>query len=283
MPTLFSESLADSPRTCVVSYSGGVTSYAAAVRCVERYGAERVLLLFADTREEHPSTYRFLVQSAELVGAPLRIVSARKRMWDVFEEEGYIGNSRADICSRVLKREVLKAYMEAHHDPTQDVIAVGYEWHERGRIAQSDPLWAPWTAISPLSERPYIEKCDVLQELSNAGIELPDLYKRGYPHNNCGGACVKAGQAQWARLLADDPDLYAYHEARERRFQELHNLPHTVLKDRRGGVSKPMSLRVFRERVEAGEEFDRGDWGGCACFSGKGFNVSSTEQEGEGR
>ncbi len=31
----------------------------------------------------------------------------------------------------------------------------------------------------------------------NFGIEPPRLYKMGFKHNNCGGACVKAGISQW--------------------------------------------------------------------------------------
>jgi hypothetical protein len=36
--------------------------------------------------------------------------------------------------------------------------------------------------------------------------------------------------------------------------------------DRRGdGKKKPLPMRVLRERIEAGESFDRHDWGGCGC------------------
>jgi hypothetical protein len=269
--TLFSADVIDSPRTCIVMFSGGSTSYGAAKRCIERYGLDRVELLFADTREESPETYRFLVQSAAHLGAPLRLVTTGKRMWDVFEEERYIGNSMSDVCSRVLKREPLKRYMEQHHDPTRDVIAVGYEWSEGARIRDASPRWAPWTAIAPLAEKPYLEKCTIMAELDALGIELPELYDWGFPHANCGGACVKAGISQWVRLLEKNPKLYAYHEGRELRWQRVTGLDHTILKDRRGGVTRPMSLRELRLRVEAGEKFDRNDWGGCGCFAGKGF------------
>jgi hypothetical protein len=39
-----------------------------------------------------------------------------------------------------------------------------------------------------------------------------------------------------------------------------------VLTDRRGdNKKKPLTLRQLRERIEAGEEFDRFEWGGCGC------------------
>ena len=39
----------------------------------------------------------------------------------------------------------------------------------------------------------------------------------------------------------------------------------TMLKDRRGGVTKSLSLEALRLRVESGEEFPKYDWGGCGC------------------
>jgi hypothetical protein len=258
-------------------YSGGATSYGAAKRCIERYGRARVELLFADTREEDPTTYRFLVQTAALLNVPLRLVTLVKLMLDVFEEHRYIGNSMRDVCSRVLKREPLKQYMAEHHDPSQDLIAVGFEWTEGARMATAAPLWSPWTAISPLAEKPYVEKCTILAELQAAEIELPILYEWLFPHANCGGACVKAGISQWVRLLEVNPWLYSYHEGRELRWQQVTGLPNTILKDRRGGVAKPMSLRELRLRYEAGERFDRNDWGGCGCFVNGGFNSPEKE------
>ena len=42
----------------------------------------------------------------------------------------------------------------------------------------------------------------------------------------------------------------------------------TVLRDRRGGTTKPLTLREFRERVQADAiEVDPDDLGGCACYT----------------
>jgi hypothetical protein len=38
-----------------------------------------------------------------------------------------------------------------------------------------------------------------------------------------------------------------------------------VMRDRRGGQSRPMTMKEFRERIEAGAVHDRHDWGGCGC------------------
>jgi hypothetical protein len=42
-----------------------------------------------------------------------------------------------------------------------------------------------------------------------------------------------------------------------------------ILRDRRGGSSKPMTLKDFRLRVasEDVKQLDLFDWGGCGCMS----------------
>lgn len=48
----------------VVMFSGGVGSWAAAVRVAQRHGKESVTLLFTDTLEEDADLYRFLIEGA---------------------------------------------------------------------------------------------------------------------------------------------------------------------------------------------------------------------------
>jgi len=41
-----------------------------------------------------------------------------------------------------------------------------------------------------------------------------------------------------------------------------------ILRDRRGGTTRPMTLREFRERIQAQPDlFDADEWGGCGCFT----------------
>ena len=62
---------------------------------------------------------------------------------------------------------------------------------------------------------PYRDKAQLLNEAQSAGLVVPRLYRLGFAHNNCGGECVKGGQAQWIRLLRIFPDRYARAEAAE--------------------------------------------------------------------
>jgi hypothetical protein len=98
----------------------------------------------------------------------------------------------------------------------------------------------------------------MMDDLRGRGIEPPALYLDGYPHNNCGGACILAGIKQWAGLLHDNPTLYRESEEKEQLFlAELRRRGRTeitILKDRRGGEVNNLSLRQLREEIEAGRQ-----------------------------
>ncbi len=88
-------------------------------------------------------------------------------------------------------------------------------------------------------------------------------------HDNCGGFCVKAGQAHFKHLLEVMPERYAYHEQKEQEIREYLGSDISVLTDRRGGTKKPLTLRDFRLRLQGKDiEIDKDDWAGCSCFAG---------------
>lgn len=87
-------------------FSGGICSWAAARRVAATYGKENLTLLFADTLIEDEDLYRFLEEASADVGVPVTRVADGRTPWEVFRDNRFIANSRVDICSRVLKREV---------------------------------------------------------------------------------------------------------------------------------------------------------------------------------
>lgn len=99
----------------------------------------------------------------------------------------------------------------------------------------------------------------MLAELRAIGIDPPRLYKLGFHHNNCGGFCIKAGQAHFAHLLKVMPERYAEHEAQEDAMR-LRLGDVSIMKDRRNKTVATLTLKQLRERIERGESFDRHDW-----------------------
>ncbi len=249
----------------LVMFSSGISSWAAAKRYAEEKGTAGMVLLFADTGIEDEDNYRFLHEAAANIGAPMEIIADGRTPWEVFEDERMIGNARFDPCSKHLKRKLLDRWRDANCRPGADII-LGIAWDEEHRIRRVRERCAPWNYIAPLCEKPWLSKRDCLAWAKREGIEPPRMYEMGFAHANCGGFCVKAGQATFRQLLKHFPDRYRDHEEREAALMEKLGGKWGVMRDRRGGEAKPMTMRQFRERIEANEnDHDQFDFGGCGC------------------
>lgn len=258
----------------VVMWSGGITSWATARWVISRYGADNVTLLFADTNAEDEDLHRFNAEASAQLGLPItRVADPTERdPWQVFEDKQWIGNTRIAQCSHALKQDPCRVWLAVNTDPADTVVYVGIDWTEPHRLPAIIAGWAPWTVDAPLTRPPYADKTMLLAELEALGIRRPRLYSLGFEHNNCGGACVKGGQAQWLRLLEVFPDRYAKAEAHEDRMRAKLGKDVSILRDRTGGTTKPLTLAALRRRAEAEQAgqpslLDRFDWGGCGCFT----------------
>lgn len=247
----------------IVQFSGGLCSYFAARRVVEQFGAEDVTLLFADTLIESSGLYRFALHGAASLGLGLTPVMEGRTPWQVFKDEGFLGNTRVDLCSRVLKRELCRKWMEENCDFNDTILYVGISWDE-GRIDEIRARWLPWIVEAPMCEAPLWSKCDMIREANMLKLPLSEAYTDGFPHDNCGGGCIKAGQAQFALLHKIRPAVYAEWERNEQGVRDHLQKDVSILRDRRGGTTKPMTLATFRGRIENGD-YDKHEWGGCGC------------------
>jgi hypothetical protein len=297
----------------ILHFSAGICSFWALVRLIRRYGADNVVVLFADTFIEDDDLYRFLIEAlAYAFGAPklrrllplnipvLDDMDERKKFlidlgnqikaaipqfvhrydgrspWELFLDRRFIASGRVDICSEVLKRDLLDAWRKENTTPESAQFYLGFDWEEVNRLLGKMKgekwkpgmveIFAPWVVDAPMQWEPQWSKQRMAAELADLDIAVPELYRLGFPHNNCGGFCVKAGFAQFAHLWKTRPHIYDYHERMENVVRTVVG-DYSVLKDRRGGgPRRTMTLSQFRARLEAGEDFDRSDWGGiCAC------------------
>jgi len=251
----------------IVMFSGGSGSWAAGKRVANHYGTDNLTLLFADTKFEDEDTYRYLHDAAANIGVEPTIVADGRDIWQVFTDEGFLANSRVDLCSRILKREICDRWITERFTPEECRIWVGIDFSEVHRLERMAARKLPYIYDSPLLWEPILTKAEI-HEWSNAeGIKQQRLYDIGMPHANCGGGCVKAGQAHFRRLYENFPERYKLWEEKE---QELYrNVPRTrpFLRRRIDGKNHYLSLKEFRETVlEASSDIDQQDWGGCGCF-----------------
>jgi len=252
--------------THVVHFSGGVGSWATAklVHAAQHHG-DTLVLLFADTLIEDQDTYRFLEAAAANVGAPLTRIAEGRTPWQVFKDEGFLANTRVDLCSRILKRDLLRNWLEANCDPATTVNYIGIDWTEIHRFQRARPRWEPWQLEAPLTET-FMTKADLLKWATAEGLPEQRLYRMGMPHANCGGGCVKAGQGHFAKLLREFPERFGEWEQQEQEVRDHLGKDVAILRDRRGGDTTPMTLQQLRHRLDTQpDQLDLFDFGGCGC------------------
>ena len=140
----------------IVMFSGGVGSWGAARRTIERHGPENVTLLFADTLIEDEDLYRYLDETAAQARLqPLVRLEEGRDPWEVFHDKRFLGNSRIDPCSRILKRELMRKWMNANYTPETAIAVLGFDWSEVHRFERAKGPWEPWTIEAPLCDKPY--------------------------------------------------------------------------------------------------------------------------------
>jgi hypothetical protein len=243
----------------VVSIGGGLTSTVfLPERVIAQHGAANVTLVMARLPNEDPDVWRLCDAVEARLGVPITYIGRGLTPWDVFYQQGMMGSSRVDLCSRMLKREVLLAYMQAHHDPATTVLHVGITANEIERMIAVRANWGRngWTVDAPLSDGAFLTRAEQMAACEARFGFVPRLYRYGFDHNNCGGACVKAGHRSWARLLWYLPDVYAWWETNEARFQVEHATDATILRNWHKDRDPKLSLRAFRLRCERW-------WAGC--------------------
>jgi hypothetical protein len=251
----------------LVQFSTGVASAEVAWRVVARHGPGDVTLLTADTLAEDEDNWRFAREVHGRLGCQWVILADGRTPMQVGRDEKCVPNNRMAVCSKILKRELLRTWIDANCDPDGTIVYLGYDWTEPHRAEAARKPWAPWNVQCPLTERPNLWKHQLFGLFRDRGIEPPRLYGFGFEHANCGGACVRGGQAQWSLLLQVNRSRYLEWEAEEEASRELLGKDVSILRDRTDGTTTPLSLRSFRERIERQPElFDADDWGACGCL-----------------
>jgi len=249
----------------IVSFSGGLGSWAAAKRVAAKFGTENLYLVFTDTLIEDEDLYRFLEEAAENVGGKLIKLADGRNPWEVFKDKRYMGNTRIAHCSQELKSKPFQKWLK-EQDFDDFIVYLGIDWTEENRLT-AHRKHVDHQVEAPLCEAPFLNKRDVLELLESEGIELPKLYKMGFSHNNCGGGCVKAGQGQWAMLYKQMPERYQWFEDQQEALMTDVPTARPFLRVTESGDLKYFSLKDYRQKfLEKNVTVDMFDIGGCGCF-----------------
>lgn len=253
----------------IISYSGGMGSFITADLVVEKFGRDNTLLLFADTKIEDEDLYRFLDESVKYLGVKIVKISDGRNPWEVFRDRKYLGNTRRDTCSQMLKRSFLDSWLKDNYTPDSCIVYVGIDYTEKHRIDNLAKRKLPWVYKAPMVDQKMIlTKPEKQQFCRDRGIEPPRLYDLGFHHNNCGGFCVKAGLAQFKLLFEKMPERYEWHVQQERKLREEVPNVKPFLRKMVNGKQYYIWLEDYRDYLQSGKPLtddESCDWGGCGC------------------
>lgn len=248
----------------VISLSGGIASAASAIFAHEQgWDYEMV---FADTLIEHPDLYRFIDELSQALGKPYHHLKDGRDPWQVFVKERYIGNSRKAKCSQKLKTAQVKKWMNENCSP-QDTLILGMYPDEEDRIWRARKNWGKRTVWSYLINYRIFPR-QASEMVARYVKHEPELYKLGFPHNNCGGMCVRAGQGQFATLLKTRPEFYQDQaDKMDAAMAAIGPTAKPFLSYTKNGVTHYVTMNEFKRLVESGElEPKMYEMGGCGCF-----------------
>jgi 3'-phosphoadenosine 5'-phosphosulfate sulfotransferase (PAPS reductase)/FAD synthetase len=251
-------------------YSGGAGSWATAMRVKEQYGNENLYLVFADTLTEDEDLYRFLDDTKTQIGGTFIHLKEGRDIWQVFKDDRFLGNSRLANCSKYLKQKPSREWLEANFKPDECIVYIGIDWSELHRLPAIEKAYLPYTALAPMTEKPYMDKNQIIEWLEKENIKPPRLYGMGFAHNNCGGFCVRSGQAQFKRLLETFPERYAHHEQKEQEMITFLGKDISILRKQVNKEKEKLTMKKLREDIESQLTIDEDDWGGVWLLCTRG-------------
>lgn len=187
-------------------FSCGAASAVASKVAVEMYGKTHNVEVVNINMEadEHPDNIRFRLDVEKWIGQPVIQIKSKKykSTEEVFLTERYIAGVTGAACTKRLKRQVQMEYQRPG-----DRLIVGFTFDEQDRIESLAERW-PNERFMWLLADARITKEDCFHILTAAGIELPEMYKLGFEHDNCLG-CVKGGKGYWNKIRVLFPAVFA--------------------------------------------------------------------------
>lgn len=252
----------------IVSLSGGLGSFIELKLTIDEFGEKNTTALFADVRMEDPDLYRFLHETLNHFRCSYTIISEGRNPWELFTDIKFLGDTKADPCSQILKRNLIKQHILKNYDRDTIIVHLGIDYTEKHRLESAIARTSEFTYTSLQVERKMMLTPDEKIKFSeNLGIKPPILYSMGFSHNNCGGFCIKAGLGQFKTLYEKLPDRYEWHVQKEKELRKAAPTARPFLRKMIKGKTKYLWLEEYREILRSNNisKEEELDIGGCAC------------------
>jgi 3'-phosphoadenosine 5'-phosphosulfate sulfotransferase (PAPS reductase)/FAD synthetase len=190
-----------------VWFSCGAASAVAAKKTIELYPDADIRVLNNPVIEEHPDNLRFLKDVEKWLGKEIESVinpkypnaSAR----EVWAKRRYMSGVKGAPCTGLLKKEA-RQHWEKHNEVDYHVLGFTYDEkkrHDKFILSERDN-------VLPVLIDEKIRKVDCFKILRQAGIELPEIYKLGFPNANCIGCIKSSSPTYWNLVRKTFPEVY---------------------------------------------------------------------------
>jgi len=188
--------------TIAVWFSCGAASAIAAHQTIKRYPECKIRVINNPVIEEDADNRRFLLDVQQWLGVEIETAANSKyplcSAVDVWDKRQFMSHPKGGAPCTVELKKVARQQWE--NDNHHDWMVLGFtaeEKHRHGRFKLSER-----ENILPVLIDAGITKFDCYQILIEAGIELPRVYRMGYPNANCIG-CVKATSPTYWNLVKE--------------------------------------------------------------------------------
>lgn len=204
--------------TIVVWFSCGAASAVAAKKTLDIYGPiAHVRVVNNPVMEEHHDNRRFLKDVERWLRVPIESATNPKYPFpscvSVWNDRKFMSSPQGAPCTLELKKRARQQFEKDNH----------IDWHVLGFTAnekhRSDKfMLTERDNVIPVLIDEGLTKEDCFTIVRNAGIELPEIYKLGYPNANCIG-CVKAtSPTYWNHVRKVHPDVFEDRASQSRRI-----------------------------------------------------------------
>jgi hypothetical protein len=202
----------------VVWFSCGAASAVAAKKTIEKYGDTCTIRVVNNpVKEEDADNQRFLKDVEAWLNHPIEYALNPKypeaSCVEVWDDRSFMSGPEGAPCTSELKKKARKHWESQNRC---DWVVLGFTSEETGRFERFVENERE-TALPVLIES-ETTKGDCFNILLEAGLNLPKIYKRGYPNANCVG-CVKATSPTcWNHVREQDPDIFEERAEQSRRI-----------------------------------------------------------------
>jgi len=222
----------------IIQFSGGAASSYVAWLIAQKYDKKDIILLFHDTKTEHPDAYRFRKQVSEFIGIEITEASDGRNLWELIEDNHSLPSQFIPFCTRILKQEPAEKFYNFMKE--EFILYNGFGVEEYRRIQRT---FARAFSLNRMVKSPLYDLKIKNEEIKRIirgkwKICLPEPYKY-LNHNNC-IPCFKAGKREWKKYWKYYPEEFEKAKTVEEK------IGHTVFKDR--SLSEYEKIWKGRER-----------------------------------